>query len=260
MALAESWNLLNPTNASFVDVAPGSTFYTVVETAANYGIVGGYTTNPPCTSGVNCFRPSDNVKRGQMAKMVFLMAQGNFTHNGNYPSAPNWQYNGAALNPRGFLQASIPSSYQYMAQAKSLQWSTDALNWMKDPARNSGVDIVFHTFLANSNSCGSTTYIVAGSYTNNFSFGWAPRLKEACTFGASNQEIRFRVIAPNITAGSSIYAAQVNFYDTVFTEKSEVDVSSYYEGVFDVHKDDMRKFCFYNNVIGFTNINLVCHQ
>ncbi len=54
----------------FTDVAPGSTYYSYVRCLACRNIVGGYSTTPPCTTGVPCFLPANNVTRGQMAKFV----------------------------------------------------------------------------------------------------------------------------------------------------------------------------------------------
>ena len=36
------------------------------------GVVSGYNTNPPCNTGIPCFRPNDFTTRGQMAKIVVL--------------------------------------------------------------------------------------------------------------------------------------------------------------------------------------------
>lgn len=36
------------------------------------GIVGGYNTNPPCTTGSPCFKPDNPTTRGQLAKIVTL--------------------------------------------------------------------------------------------------------------------------------------------------------------------------------------------
>src|SRR2546426_1014312 len=54
----------------FTDVAPDSTFYAYVRCLACRNIVGGYSTTPPCTTGVPCFLPANNVTRGQTAKFV----------------------------------------------------------------------------------------------------------------------------------------------------------------------------------------------
>jgi hypothetical protein len=54
----------------FTDVLPGSTFYSYVETMYNAGIIGGYTTG--CTTGSPCFKPNNNVTRGQLTKMASL--------------------------------------------------------------------------------------------------------------------------------------------------------------------------------------------
>src|SRR6185437_8483362 len=54
----------------FSDVAADSPFYLYIRCLACRGIVGGYTTTPPCTTGVPCFLPSNAVTRGQMSKFV----------------------------------------------------------------------------------------------------------------------------------------------------------------------------------------------
>ncbi|MDQ2806114.1 MAG: S-layer homology domain-containing protein [Chloroflexota bacterium] len=69
---------------TFTDVAPGSTFFAVVETAAAEHLVSGYTcgsSNPQTGDAEPCdgssrpyFRPSNNVTRGQLSKIVVLAA------------------------------------------------------------------------------------------------------------------------------------------------------------------------------------------
>ncbi len=65
-------------NYTFTDVPIGSTFFSLVETAAARGIVSGYTCGGP---GKPCdgqhrtyFRPANNVTRGQLAKITVLTA------------------------------------------------------------------------------------------------------------------------------------------------------------------------------------------
>jgi hypothetical protein len=74
VVLAAGWTLLNPSSATFADVAPGSTFYKYVETAANHGVISGYAcggSHEPCDpQHRNYFRPNNHVTRGQIAKMV----------------------------------------------------------------------------------------------------------------------------------------------------------------------------------------------
>jgi hypothetical protein len=60
----KGWTLANPPNATFVDVPPGSTFYTYIETAAGKGLVSGYPDH--------AFRPAHNATRGQIAKINYL--------------------------------------------------------------------------------------------------------------------------------------------------------------------------------------------
>ncbi|MDQ5825761.1 MAG: S-layer homology domain-containing protein [Chloroflexota bacterium] len=62
VVLAKGWPLSNPSNASFWDVPRGSTYYTYVETARARGLINGYSDGS--------FRLSDNVSRGQLAKIV----------------------------------------------------------------------------------------------------------------------------------------------------------------------------------------------
>lgn len=59
-----------PCAIQFSDVPPNDPFYAYIHCLACQGIVGGYTTNPPCTTGVPCFLPGAGVTRGQMAKFV----------------------------------------------------------------------------------------------------------------------------------------------------------------------------------------------
>ncbi|HUS13889.1 MAG TPA: S-layer homology domain-containing protein, partial [Chloroflexia bacterium] len=54
----------------FTDVPTSNPFYNYISCLACRGIVSGYTTDPPCTTGVPCFQPGANVTRGQMAKFV----------------------------------------------------------------------------------------------------------------------------------------------------------------------------------------------
>ncbi|HST03342.1 MAG TPA: S-layer homology domain-containing protein [Chloroflexia bacterium] len=52
----------------FTDVLNGSTFYQYIRCLACRGIVNGYTSG--CETGNPCFRPSNNVTRGQLSKIV----------------------------------------------------------------------------------------------------------------------------------------------------------------------------------------------
>jgi hypothetical protein len=79
IVLAEGWTPLNPPEATFADIAPGSTFYQYIETAAARGIVSGYACggpNEPC-DGQNrsYFRPGNNATRAQLSKMLALALQ-----------------------------------------------------------------------------------------------------------------------------------------------------------------------------------------
>ncbi|HST06448.1 MAG TPA: SBBP repeat-containing protein [Chloroflexia bacterium] len=52
----------------FTDVDPNSTFYANIQCLACIGIINGYTTG--CDTGNPCFRPGNNVTRGQTAKII----------------------------------------------------------------------------------------------------------------------------------------------------------------------------------------------
>jgi uncharacterized protein YkwD len=68
VVLAQGWPLVNPPNPSFNDVAPGSTFYSYVETAAQHGAVSGYVDGS--------FRPGSLATRGQISKIVYYATGG----------------------------------------------------------------------------------------------------------------------------------------------------------------------------------------
>ncbi|MGI8586369.1 MAG: S-layer homology domain-containing protein, partial [Chloroflexia bacterium] len=62
--IAAGWALYNPPVGHFIDVIPGSVFYTVIETAYCHGVISGYSDRT--------FRPYNNAIRGQIAKIVYL--------------------------------------------------------------------------------------------------------------------------------------------------------------------------------------------
>jgi hypothetical protein len=77
VVLAAGWALANPATPTFQDVAPGSTFYQYVETAAAHGVINGYPcggAGEPCVGPDNrpYYRLGNNVTRGQVSKMIAL--------------------------------------------------------------------------------------------------------------------------------------------------------------------------------------------
>ena len=64
VVLALGWSVVCPTNGHFSDVPVGSTFFCFVETAFSHGIISGYNDGT--------FRPSNNVTRAQLCKIVVL--------------------------------------------------------------------------------------------------------------------------------------------------------------------------------------------
>src|SRR5205814_10220744 len=58
------------TRQTFTDVPYGSPFWLYVERAVLHGLINGYTTSPPCTLGVPCFLPGNNITRSQVSKVV----------------------------------------------------------------------------------------------------------------------------------------------------------------------------------------------
>jgi hypothetical protein len=67
IVLGEGWAIDTSGGPHFSDVPADSTFYAYIETAVNHGIIGGYSDGT--------FHPSDNVSRGQIAKII-VGAQG----------------------------------------------------------------------------------------------------------------------------------------------------------------------------------------
>jgi hypothetical protein len=59
-----------PTQQTFTDVAPTNTFWLYIERVHMHGVVSGYSTNPPCTTGVPCFLPVNHLTRGQTSKFI----------------------------------------------------------------------------------------------------------------------------------------------------------------------------------------------
>src|SRR5262249_52933353 len=58
------------TQQTFAAVPPSSPFWLYVERAALHGVIGGYTSSPPCAGGTPCFLPANAVTRGQTAKFI----------------------------------------------------------------------------------------------------------------------------------------------------------------------------------------------
>jgi hypothetical protein len=66
-----------PATPTFADVPPAHPFYTYIESAAAAGIISGYTCGgpgEPCIGGKPYFRPSADVTRGQLTKLVTIAA------------------------------------------------------------------------------------------------------------------------------------------------------------------------------------------
>ena len=58
------------TQQTFTDVPPSNPFWLYIERAVLHGVISGYTSSPPCTTGVPCFLPGNAVTRGQTAKFI----------------------------------------------------------------------------------------------------------------------------------------------------------------------------------------------
>ena len=65
-SIMQGWTIIDPPQATFSDVAVGSTFYVYIETAVCHQIIGGYADGT--------FRPGSTATRGQISKMVYLAA------------------------------------------------------------------------------------------------------------------------------------------------------------------------------------------
>src|SRR5207249_3034270 len=71
VVLAEEWTIYTPLTPTFQDVPTTHTFYQYIETAYHRGVISGY------SCGTNCleFRPSANVTRAQLCKIIVLAEQ-----------------------------------------------------------------------------------------------------------------------------------------------------------------------------------------
>ena len=109
VVMAVGWPLLNPPLPSFSDVAPGSPFYSYVETASLHGIISGYSDGS--------FKPGEPVTRGQLVKMAAL-AEGwpllnppNPTFNDVAPGSPFYKYVETA-NARSVIDGYADGSFR----------------------------------------------------------------------------------------------------------------------------------------------------
>src|SRR5436190_980582 len=71
VVLAEGWSISTPSTPTFRDVPASSAFFNYVETAYAHGTISGYT----CGQGCLDFRPSANISRAQLCK-ILSQAQG----------------------------------------------------------------------------------------------------------------------------------------------------------------------------------------
>jgi S-layer homology domain len=68
VVLAEGWPIYTPPTPTFRDVPANHTFYAVIETAYNHGIISGYQCGPNCLE----YLPGNNVTRAQLCKIIVL--------------------------------------------------------------------------------------------------------------------------------------------------------------------------------------------
>ena len=68
IVLAEGWPIYTPPTPTFRDVPTTHTFYAVIETAYNHGIISGYECGPNCLE----YLPGNNVTRAQLCKIIVL--------------------------------------------------------------------------------------------------------------------------------------------------------------------------------------------
>jgi hypothetical protein len=82
VVLGMGWPLLNPDVPRFTDVPRHHPFYTYIETAAAYGIIGGYADGT--------FQPDSDITRGQMSKVIVLAGQRKWGWTINLSNAPHF--------------------------------------------------------------------------------------------------------------------------------------------------------------------------
>ena len=145
---------------TFSDVAPGSIFFPVVETAATHSLVSGYTcggTNPqtgqsePCdTAQRPYFRPSNNVTRGQLSKIVVLAA--------------NWPQ----VNPPQPAFGDVPvgsTFYSFVATAAChgvVSGYTDGTFRPNNPATRGQISKIVYLSINSSSGCSSSSTAIGG--------------------------------------------------------------------------------------------------
>jgi hypothetical protein len=83
VVLARGWSIYTPPSPTFTDVPTNHTFYQYIETAYNHEIISGYS----CGSGCLEFRPSANITRAQLTKVIVLAMSWAVTP----PSTPTFQ-------------------------------------------------------------------------------------------------------------------------------------------------------------------------
>ena len=66
IVLSRGWTVISPATPSFRDVPTSHPFYGFIETARAQGVVSGYS----CGAGCADYRPSNNVTRAQISKMI----------------------------------------------------------------------------------------------------------------------------------------------------------------------------------------------
>ena len=70
MANSRGQSVQGSSHISFTDVARTGGWGPAIHFVADVGWVSGYNTNPPCTTGIPCFKPTNSATRGQISKMI----------------------------------------------------------------------------------------------------------------------------------------------------------------------------------------------
>lgn len=106
-----------PSTPTFKDVPTTHDFYRHIEEAARRGIVNGFNTTAICgsTSNIPCFKPDDNVRRGEMAKML-VRSQG---WPDNQAAGIPYKY-GDSSNPNNFFPAFIETLAYHAVRAPAI--------------------------------------------------------------------------------------------------------------------------------------------
>lgn len=95
-----------PNYTAYTDVPTSSPYYSAIQYMTDNRVMSGYSTNPPCDTGIPCFRPNDNATRGAICKII-VNAESLPTHT----PYPNWTF--TDVPPDNTFYSYVETIYYY---------------------------------------------------------------------------------------------------------------------------------------------------